>query len=336
MRRVLNFLGANGFTEVETAGYYDFTAAQLRSWLDAAGLRAVSGHDPLNIKHDSATWAEEYKTTLENANTLGQKLTGLAYQQEDLTEERYKQLAERFSEAGALAKAAGLQFFYHNHDFEFENKRASDGRPLYDTLLQESDERDVKFELDLYWILAGGESPLEYLSADPSRYVGLPRQGPHLEARPDVLNPDGSVKDEVQEFEDVGPGVDRLPDIFAAGLGRPRPTSTTSSSTTCQPPLASGRPPGRVQDRARGRDLPAQRALLAPAGPAGAAPYRWPWSFQVCRCQPSKSIPSIRRLRRSNTLMPVLAWPAYHSGIRCSGPKASPNSAAPRKKCSQP
>ena len=46
VRRILNFLGANGYSEVETAGYWGFTAAQLRSWLDSAGLRAASGHDP--------------------------------------------------------------------------------------------------------------------------------------------------------------------------------------------------------------------------------------------------------------------------------------------------
>ena len=212
VRRVLNFLGANGFSEVETAGYYGFTAAQLRSWLDSAGLRAASGHDPLNIDPASTTWAEEYKTTLENANTLGQKLTGLAYQQEPFTEERYKQLAQRFNEAGALAKDAGLQFFYHNHNFEFENKRASDGAPLYDTLLEESDHDLVKFELDLYWIIEGKESPLEYLSADPSRYVAY-----HVKDRTWKPRPEG-----VQNFEDVGPGSIDFPDIFAAGLGRPK------------------------------------------------------------------------------------------------------------------
>jgi sugar phosphate isomerase/epimerase len=223
VRRVLNFLGANGYTEVETAGYYGFTAAQMRSWLDAAGLRAVSGHDGVNIDPDNTSaWKSDYQTTLDNANTLGQKYTGLAWFGGPYDDADYWHfLAERFNEAGALAKAAGLQFFYHNHDFEFLNRQES-GAPYYDILLKETDPGLVKFELDLYWIIAGGESPLEYLSADPSRYFAYHVKDRTWKPRPDVLNPDGSVKDVVQEFEDVGPGAIDFPDIFAAGLGRPR------------------------------------------------------------------------------------------------------------------
>ena len=62
--------------------------------------------------------------------------------------------------AGELAKAAGLQFFYHNHNFEFENKQA-DGTPFYDMLLAETDASLVKFELDLYWIIRGGAEPAQ-------------------------------------------------------------------------------------------------------------------------------------------------------------------------------
>jgi sugar phosphate isomerase/epimerase len=211
VRRILNQLGAMGYTEVEMAGYWGFTAQQARTWLDAAGLRAVSGHDPLNIDPASTTWAEEYKQTLENANILGQKYTGLAWWGGPYTTERFKQLADRLDAAGALAKQAGLQFFYHNHNFEFENKQP-DGTPNYDILLKETNASNVKFELDLYWIITGGENPLAYLSADPSRYFAY-----HVKDRTWKPRPNGA-----NNFEDVGPGAIDFPDIFAAGLGRPR------------------------------------------------------------------------------------------------------------------
>jgi sugar phosphate isomerase/epimerase len=210
VRSMLNWLGRAGYTEVELAGYYGFTAKQLRSWVDAAGLRAVSGHDGVNIDPENTTWQGDYEQTLENANTMGQKYTGLAwfpppYDNEDL----WHFLAERFNEAGALAKKAGLQFFYHNHDFEFVNKQA-DGTPFYNILLEETDPELVKFELDLYWIVYGGENPLDYLSADPARYPLY-----HVKDR--------TWKDrgpDVQDWEDVGPGAIDFPDIFAAGQGR--------------------------------------------------------------------------------------------------------------------
>jgi len=219
-RRVLNFLGDNGYTEVEMAGYWGFTAAQARKWVDDAGLRAVSGHDGFDLAPGDA-WKAGYAQTLDNANTMGQKLTGLAWFSGPYTTEYFKFLAGRLNEAGAMAKAEGLQFFYHNHDYEFVNKQP-DGSPNFDILLKETSPDLVKFELDIYWILAGGENPLAYLGADPSRYVAYHVKDRTWKPRPDVLNPDGSVKEVVQEFEDVGPGSIDFPDVFAAGLGRPR------------------------------------------------------------------------------------------------------------------
>jgi sugar phosphate isomerase/epimerase len=212
VRRVLNRLASMGYTEVELAGYAGLTAQQFRSLVDAAGLRAVAGHDGVNIDPANTTWQNDYKQTLENANTLGQQYTGFAwfpgpYDDADF----WSFLAERFNEAGALAKAAGLQFFYHNHDFEFTNKQP-DGTPFFDVLLEETDPALVQFELDLYWIVEGGENPLAYLSAEPSRYFAY-----HVKDRTWKARPDNQPN-----FEDVGPGSIDFPDPFAAGLGRPR------------------------------------------------------------------------------------------------------------------
>ena len=68
-----------------------------------------------------------------------------------------------------MAKEYGLQFFYHNHDFEFDDKQA-DGTPVYDLLLAETDDELVMFELDLYWITYANENPLAYLSEHADRF----------------------------------------------------------------------------------------------------------------------------------------------------------------------
>lgn len=208
VRRMFNWLGRAGYTEVEMAGYYGFNARQVRNWLDDAGLRAVSGHDALNVDLPNGQWETAYAKALEDAKTLGQKFTGFAWHPGPHTPERYRYLAERFNRAGAMAKAAGLQFFYHNHDFEFSNKQ-EDGTPLYDILLNETNPEFVKFELDLYWIIVGGENPLEYLGRDPARYPLYHVKDKTWKDRPNE-----------QDWEDVGPGSIDFPDIFAAGQGR--------------------------------------------------------------------------------------------------------------------
>jgi sugar phosphate isomerase/epimerase len=208
VRRMFTWLGRAGYTEVEMAGYYGFTAKQIKPWIEAAGLRAVSGHDGLNLDVPDGQWEAAYQKTLEDAKFLGQRYTGVAWHPGPHTVERYKFLADRFNKAAAMASRMGLQFFYHNHDFEFTNKDAA-GKPLYDILLGETDAKLVKFELDLYWIVVGGESPLEYLGRDPARYPLYHVKDKTWKDRPDA-----------EDWEDVGPGSIDFPDIFAAGQGR--------------------------------------------------------------------------------------------------------------------
>ena len=209
VRNMFNWLGRAGYTEVEMAGYYGFTAQQVRTWIDDAGLRAVSGHDGLNLDVPDGQWESAYQATLEGAKTLGQQFTGVAWHPGPHTVERYKFLADRFNKAARMASRAGLQFFYHNHDFEFSNKQP-DGTPLYDILLNETDANLVKFELDLYWIVVGGESPVDYLSRDPARWPLYHVKDKTWKNRPENEN----------NWEDVGPGSIDFPDIFAAGQGR--------------------------------------------------------------------------------------------------------------------
>jgi sugar phosphate isomerase/epimerase len=208
VRRMFNWLGRAGYTEVEMAGYYGFTAKQIKPWIEGAGLRAVSGHDGLNLDVPDGQWEAAYQKTLEDAKFLGQQFTGVAWHPGPHTVERYKFLADRFNKAAAMASRMGLQFFYHNHDFEFTNKDEA-GKPLYDILLNETDANLVKFELDLYWIIVGGENPLDYLSRDPARYPLYHVKDKTWKDRPNE-----------QDWEDVGPGSIDFPDIFAAGHGR--------------------------------------------------------------------------------------------------------------------
>jgi hypothetical protein len=113
VRRVLNRLGAMGYTEVELAGYAGHTPQLFRRWLDDAGLRAPAGHDGVNIDPaNTIAWETEYKQTLANANIMGQKFTGLAWFPGPYDDADFWQfLAERMNRAGELAQEAGLQFY---------------------------------------------------------------------------------------------------------------------------------------------------------------------------------------------------------------------------------
>jgi sugar phosphate isomerase/epimerase len=210
-RNVLRALGRMGYTEVEKFMTYGWTVEEFKRELDRAGLRCPSGHDGPGFPAASG-WQDDYRETLEYAAELGQEQTGLAWfggaQAPYDQEATWHALAAHLEEAGEIARREfGLQFFYHNHDFEFLNRFG--GRPAYEILLNETSRRNVRFQLDLFWVTEGGGNGVTYLSADPGRYVSY------------------HVKDHVwgdrigaADFEDAGPGMLDFPDLFAAGAGR--------------------------------------------------------------------------------------------------------------------
>jgi sugar phosphate isomerase/epimerase len=207
--KMLRTLASLGYTEVETAGHYGWTAKQYRTVLERYGLRASSGHDGPDVNQPG--WEKNYPATLEYAAELGQRFTGFAWHPGPHTEAQYKFLAEQFNKAGEMAKSYGLQFFYHNHDFEFSNKQAN-GEPLYDILLSETTPDLVKFELDLYWIVYGKEDPNRYLASDPARWPLY-----HVK---DKTWRDRKTTQPWENWEDVGPGSIDFPQIFESGQGR--------------------------------------------------------------------------------------------------------------------
>ncbi|CAM2863051.1 sugar phosphate isomerase/epimerase [Paenibacillus sediminis] len=69
--------------------------------------------------------------------------------------------AEKMNVIGAKFRKRGVQFLYHNHNWEFVRY---DGEYALDILLRETDPAFVQMELDTYWVKRGGEEPTEYLS----------------------------------------------------------------------------------------------------------------------------------------------------------------------------
>jgi len=70
------------------------------------------------------------------------------------------------NDIGKQTKAAGLQYAYHNHEFT----KLRDGSFGYDVLIDETDPKLVKFEIDCGWMVLGGANPADYMKKHPSRF----------------------------------------------------------------------------------------------------------------------------------------------------------------------
>lgn len=79
-----------------------------------------------------------------------------------------EKLADILNTIAHKAKAAGLEFLYHNHDFEFQANK--DGVVPIDYLLEKLDKKYVNFQIDLYWVTKAGADPLAYFQKYPGRF----------------------------------------------------------------------------------------------------------------------------------------------------------------------
>jgi sugar phosphate isomerase/epimerase len=153
-----------GFKEVEFAGYYNRTPEQIKSILKINGLSAPSAHTNIG-----AMKSKDWQKSVDDARAIGHKYLVLAYltPQERTKLDDYKQVIELMNRAAEDCKKAGIQFAYHNHDFEFQ---AMDGQLPFDLILKETDPKLVKIELDLYWIAKAKHEPEKYFAMYPGRF----------------------------------------------------------------------------------------------------------------------------------------------------------------------
>jgi sugar phosphate isomerase/epimerase len=150
-----------GYKEAEFAGYFNHTPADVRALLDRHGLTSPA-------VHTGSIEPEAWKKALDAANVIGHKYIVVPWvpQERRMTLDGWKQVAADFNRAAETARGAGVQFAYHNHDFEFPKM---DGRVPYDVLLESTDPKLVQLEIDLYWITKGGQDPLAYFARWPGR-----------------------------------------------------------------------------------------------------------------------------------------------------------------------
>lgn len=161
----LDLVAGIGYEEVELHDHYGHSAAEFRSLLDNAGLSASAAHVGYNV------FSDDIERVIGDAAELGYRyviVPWLAQEQRSLDD--YRRHSENFNRWGEALAAEGLQFAYHNHEFEFEE---TDGQIPYDLLLAETDPDLVKMELDLAWAHKGNVDVVAYFKAWPGRFPAI-------------------------------------------------------------------------------------------------------------------------------------------------------------------
>jgi sugar phosphate isomerase/epimerase len=169
---------AAGFREIEFAGYYGKSPAEIGKLMRDIGFSLVSTHA------GAGDIAKNGDKILADARALGLKYVvasspGVTPEKEKLPwEERMKAVdltdwkwnADLFNKFGKQVKDAGLEFGYHNHSAEFKK---FNGQTAFDYLFANTDPNLVKIQLDVGWVTVAGEDPIAILEKYKGRVVSL-------------------------------------------------------------------------------------------------------------------------------------------------------------------
>jgi sugar phosphate isomerase/epimerase len=162
----LRALGALGYREVEFAGWYGRTPAQIREALSGARLTAPSSHvDVAELRRDAARVVGTHAEA--GFRYVVVPWLNVADRQ---TLDDWRRRADEFTAFAEAARRAGIGFAYHNHEFEFT---PIDGVLPMEILATRTDPKAVKLELDLYWTVAAGASPIKWITRWPGRVVAV-------------------------------------------------------------------------------------------------------------------------------------------------------------------
>ena len=87
-----------------------------------------------------------------------------------VTIDDWKWLADQLNHIGAKVQKEGFNLGYHNHDTEFLK---TDAKVPYDVLMESTDPKLVKFQIDVGNLTFGGGDAYHYLAAYTDRYLGM-------------------------------------------------------------------------------------------------------------------------------------------------------------------
>jgi len=196
MEKTLRKVRDIGYEAVQVSGLGPVEPERLKEMADQCGLSICATHISYDrLKNDLDAVIREHQC-------WNCKYVGLGSMPGEFRSSRegYLNFAKEASKIAGVIQDSGLQFIYHNHKFEFER---FDGVAGMDILLHESDPEAFGFEIDTYWVQAGGANPVEWIRKVEGRMAVV-----HLK--------DMAIAGDQQVFAEIGQGNLNWGDILKA------------------------------------------------------------------------------------------------------------------------
>jgi len=180
--KILKELSQMGYTAVEAAGYndgkfYNRTPEEFKKDVEGAGLKVLSSHCSKSLTAEemaSGNFTESLKWW--DKCIAAHKSAGMTYivtpwLDVPKTVKDLKTYCDYYNEIGKKCKAAGMKYGYHNHAHEFQ--KVEDSVVMMDYMIENTNPEYVFYEMDVYWVVIGKNSPVDYFNKYPGRFTVL-------------------------------------------------------------------------------------------------------------------------------------------------------------------
>lgn len=175
---VLGRLAQMGYTSVEANGYsegrfYGLSPAEFRQTVEAAGLSLLSSHVTHTLSAAqlaSGDFSGEmawWDRCIAAHKAAGIPYLVMSWSQPLQTQAEMETTAAYLDAVGARCREAGIRFGYHCHSHEY---RTVDGTTMLDAFATRTKPENVFIQMDVYWAVAAGVSPVEYMRKYPGRF----------------------------------------------------------------------------------------------------------------------------------------------------------------------
>jgi sugar phosphate isomerase/epimerase len=160
---ILQQLASFGYRQIESyegplGMFWGMSHTDFKKYMDDLGMAIVSSH---------CDYTKDLEKKATEAAAIGMKYLIAPWVGPQKTLDDFKKIAEGFNKAGETCKKAGIRFAYHNHDYTFVS---IDNQMPQDVLMQSTDASLVDYEMDIYWVVTGGQDPLTWLKKYPNRF----------------------------------------------------------------------------------------------------------------------------------------------------------------------
>ncbi|MCD7972520.1 MAG: sugar phosphate isomerase/epimerase [Candidatus Azobacteroides sp.] len=173
--------GEIGYTAIEAAGYgdgkfYGRTPEEFKADIENAGMTVLSSHTTKNLTDkelasgdfsETLTWWDE---CIQAHKAAGMKYIVAPWMDVPKTLKDLKSYCDFYNEIGKRCKENGMSFGYHNHAHEFEKV---EDQVMLDYMIENTNPEYVFYEMDVYWVVRGGQSPVDYFNKYPGRFTLL-------------------------------------------------------------------------------------------------------------------------------------------------------------------